>query len=47
MKALIFDKSKTDWETSRGFELVNIPEPVLGEGDDDKPRNLAKSVAVK
>jgi threonine 3-dehydrogenase len=31
MKALIFDKSKTDWETSRGFELVNIPEPVLDE----------------
>ena len=31
MKALIFDKSKTDWETSRGFELVDIPEPVLDE----------------
>ncbi len=36
MKALIFDKAKTDWETSRGFELVDIPEPVLGEGDEDK-----------
>lgn len=31
MKALIFDKSKSDWESSRGFELVNIPEPVLDE----------------
>ena len=29
MKALIFDKSKETWETSRGFELVEIPEPVL------------------
>ncbi|MFA5991416.1 MAG: alcohol dehydrogenase catalytic domain-containing protein [Candidatus Doudnabacteria bacterium] len=36
MKALIFDKAKTDWETSKGFELVEIPEPVLGEGDEDK-----------
>jgi threonine 3-dehydrogenase len=31
MKALIFDKSKYDWESSRGFELVDIPEPVLDE----------------
>lgn len=31
MKALIFDKLKTDWETSKGFELVDIPEPVLDE----------------
>ena len=30
MKALIFDKSKTDWETSKGFELVDAPKPVLG-----------------
>ncbi len=36
MKALIFDKSKTDWETTKGFELREIPEPVLGEGDEDK-----------
>jgi threonine 3-dehydrogenase len=39
MKALIFDKSKYDWETSKGFELVDIPEPVLDEaknpGDAD------------
>src|SRR5258708_11656354 len=31
MKALVFDKSKYDWETSRGFELVDIPKPVLDE----------------
>ncbi len=36
MKALIFDKNKTNWETSRGFELVDVPEPVLGVGDEDK-----------
>ncbi|MEK7162130.1 MAG: alcohol dehydrogenase catalytic domain-containing protein [Patescibacteria group bacterium] len=36
MKALVFDKSKYDWETSKGFELVEIPEPVLGAGDEDK-----------
>jgi threonine 3-dehydrogenase len=36
MKALIFDKSKTNWETSKGFDLVEIPEPVLSEGDEDK-----------
>lgn len=36
MKALVFDKSKTNWETSRGFELVNVPEPVLLKGDEDK-----------
>ncbi len=31
MKALVFNKSNFDWETSRGFELVDIPEPVLDE----------------
>ena len=36
MQALIFDKSKTDWESSRGFEKVEVPEPVLGEGDEEK-----------
>ncbi|MCL5666328.1 MAG: alcohol dehydrogenase catalytic domain-containing protein [Patescibacteria group bacterium] len=36
MKALIFDKSKYGWETSRGFELADVPEPVLEEGDEDK-----------
>jgi threonine 3-dehydrogenase len=33
MRALVFDKSKTDWETSRGFDLVDIPEPVLDESN--------------
>ncbi|MBL8029805.1 MAG: alcohol dehydrogenase catalytic domain-containing protein [Candidatus Doudnabacteria bacterium] len=36
MKALIFDKSKTAWEESKGFELVDIPKPVLNKGDEDK-----------
>jgi threonine 3-dehydrogenase len=36
MKALVFNKSKTDWDSSRGFELANIPEPVLGAGDEEK-----------
>ncbi|MDR3643054.1 MAG: alcohol dehydrogenase catalytic domain-containing protein [Candidatus Doudnabacteria bacterium] len=36
MKALVFDKSKYNWEFSRGFELVDVPEPVLGAGDEDK-----------
>jgi len=31
MKALVFDKSKYSWESSKGFELVDIPEPVLDE----------------
>lgn len=36
MKALIFDKSKIDWETSKGFEKVEIAEPKLEKGDEDK-----------
>jgi len=40
MKALVFDKSKYDWETSKGFEKVDVPEPVLdesvNESDADK-----------
>lgn len=36
MKALVFDKSKLEWEKSRGFELAEIPDPVLGAGDEDK-----------
>ncbi|MBI3232340.1 MAG: alcohol dehydrogenase catalytic domain-containing protein [Candidatus Doudnabacteria bacterium] len=39
MRALIFDKSKTDWETSRGFELVDIPEPVLDEAKNPGDAN--------
>ena len=33
MKALIFDKVKTKWEESVGFELVDIAEPVLDEAN--------------
>lgn len=43
MKALIFDKSKS-WETSRGFEMVNIPEPVLDEKNNPSD---AESVIIK
>src|SRR5260221_12154100 len=31
MKALVFDKSKYSWEGSKGFEKVDVPEPVLDE----------------
>lgn len=44
MKALVFDKSKTDWETSKGFELVDIPEPVL---DEKKNPSDADYVIIK
>jgi threonine 3-dehydrogenase len=36
MKALVFDKSKTDWDSSRGFELAEVEKPVLEAGDEDK-----------
>ncbi len=29
MRALIFDKSKYDWETSKGFDLADVPKPEL------------------
>src|SRR3989338_10578621 len=29
MRALVFDKSKYDWETSNGFDLVDVPKPEL------------------
>lgn len=35
MKALIFNKATTNWESSKGFELANVPEPVLDKGDED------------
>ncbi len=44
MKALVFDKSKSDWETSKGFELVDIPEPVL---DEKKNPSDADYVIIK
>jgi len=44
MKALVFDKSKNSWENSKGFEMVDIPEPVL---DGSKNPQDAISVIVK
>lgn len=44
MKALVFDKSKYNWETSKGFELVEIPEPVL---DEKKNKADADYVIIK
>ncbi len=41
MKALVFDTSKNTWETSKGFELVDIAEPVL-----DEAKNPADAIAV-
>ena len=34
MKALTFDKAKTDWDNSRGFELVDVPMPKIEKPDD-------------
>ncbi|TSC56186.1 MAG: hypothetical protein Greene041679_537 [Parcubacteria group bacterium Greene0416_79] len=34
MKALVFDVTKGGWESTRGFELQNVPEPVLNEKKD-------------
>lgn len=31
MQALVFDKSKSDWATSRGLEKMDVPDPVLQE----------------
>lgn len=39
MKALIFDKSKTSWEESQGFELAEVPEPVIDEVKDPQDAN--------
>ncbi len=34
MKALVFDRSKTSWEESRGFELADVPKPTLDEKEE-------------
>ena len=34
MKALVFDKSKSDWDSSRGFELAEVPTPKI-EADNE------------
>lgn len=39
MKALVFDKSKFNWEDSKGFELVEVPEPVLDEKNNSADSN--------
>ncbi len=39
MKALVFDKSKSDWESSRGFDLVNISEPSINEKENPGDAN--------
>lgn len=36
MKALVFNKITTNWEDSKGFDLVDIEKPVLGYGDENK-----------
>jgi len=34
MQALIFDKSKYDWDSSKGFELADVPKPEIQNDDD-------------
>ena len=42
MKALIFNKENNNWENTKGFELADVPEPVL-----DEAQNLADAGAVE
>ena len=44
MRALVFDRSKDDWEGSRGLRKVAVPVPVLDENSDPSD---ADSVVVK
>ncbi len=39
MKALVFNKATTNWETSRGFDLADVPEPVLDEKNNPDDTN--------
>ena len=34
MKALIFNKENNNWENTKGFELADVPEPVLDEAQN-------------
>src|SRR3989344_765431 len=34
MQALVFDKSKFDWGSSKGFEKVEVPKPTLEKDDE-------------
>ena len=36
MKALVFNRKTTDWERSKGFDLADVPKPVLEVGDEEK-----------
>lgn len=40
MQALIFDKSKEDWATSRGFTKADVPAPVLDPEDPADADNV-------
>ena len=41
MKALIFDRSKEAWETSRGFMKTDVPEPVIDEAKNESDKHAA------
>ena len=34
MKALVFNKENNNWENTKGFELADVPEPVLDEAQN-------------
>ncbi len=44
MKALVFDRSKNEWDKSIGFEMIDLPEPAL---DESKNLEDATSVIIK
>ena len=39
MKALVFDKSKLSWEDSRGFEKVEVLDPIINEQQNPSDAN--------
>lgn len=39
MRALVFDIAHDSWESTRGFELQNVPEPVLNEKQNPADKN--------
>ncbi len=41
MWALVFDRSKDDWEASKGLRKVKVPRPVLDEKRDPNDRDAA------
>ena len=34
MQALIFDKTKSDWDSTKGFELADVPKPEIEKDTD-------------